>query len=260
MRVLAFFAHPDDETLMAGGTLALLARGGHEVFVLSATRGEGGERGDPPLCAQAELGAVRSRELACAVQALGARGPFFLGYRDPLVGPQGELFPFAADDGPVARRLTAWLRTARPHLLLTHGSAGEYGHPAHVQVYRVARRALAALPPTLRPAWYTALARMPDLPLEGLFNPEPAHWLVPLGEPGLAAKVRAAECHRTQHGMFRRAGAARLGRPVSVAEFIAAVPAETWRRADGASETDDGPLGQALPQARWLGPGDEQQR
>ncbi len=250
MRVLAFFAHPDDETLMAGGTLALLARAGHEVFVLAATRGEGGERGDPPLCEPEELGAVRSAELACAVRALAARGPFFLGYRDPDIGPNGELFPFAADDDAVVRRLLPWLRQVRPHLLLTHGSRGEYGHPAHVQVHRVARAALAALPPAQRPAWYTPLAYVPNVPLEGLFNPEPAHWVVSLG-PALEAKVQAALCHRTQHGLFRRAGQARLGRPVSVEAFIAAVPLETWRRADTDAEPADGPLGRALgPAAR----------
>ncbi len=251
MRVLAFFAHPDDETLMAGGTLAALARAGHEVFVLSATRGEGGERGDPPLCAQDELGAVRSRELACAVQALGARGPFFLGYRDPQVGLDGTLYPFADRDQAVAQRLMRWLRGLRPHLLLTHGSRGEYGHPAHVKVHRAAAAALEGLPPALRPAWYTPLAYLPDLPLEGLFNPEPAHWLVALDDEALAAKVRAAECHRTQHAMFQRVGQARFGRPVTVAEFIAAVPVETWRRADTDAEPPDGPLGRALgPLAR----------
>lgn len=253
MRILAFFAHPDDETLMAGGTLALLARAGHEVYVLSATRGEGGERGDPPLCEPHELGAVRSRELACAVRALAARGPYFLGYSDPPVGPDGALYPFAADDRAVARRLVPWLRHLRPHLLLTHGSRGEYGHPAHVQVYRAAGAAWRALPPALRPAWYTPLAYVPDLPLDGLFNPEPAHWRVGLDEAALEAKAQAAACHRTQHAMFRRVGQARFGRAVTVAEFVRAVPVETWHRVE-ARESAAGPLGRALgPAATFVG-------
>ena len=71
MKILAFFAHPDDETMLAGGTLALLAHSGSQVHYLSATRGEGGEVGEPPRCKVEELGQVRAEELACAVHALG---------------------------------------------------------------------------------------------------------------------------------------------------------------------------------------------
>ncbi len=49
MNILAFFAHPDDETMLCGGTLALLARAGARVHLLIATRGEGGENGEPPV-------------------------------------------------------------------------------------------------------------------------------------------------------------------------------------------------------------------
>ena len=59
MNVLAFFAHPDDETMMAGGALMMLARQGLQVHYYSATRGEGGEVGEPPLCTFEELGTVR---------------------------------------------------------------------------------------------------------------------------------------------------------------------------------------------------------
>ena len=69
--LLAVFAHPDDETFRPGGTLALLARRGVEVHVLTATRGEAGSCGDPPLCSPEELPAVRESELRCACAALG---------------------------------------------------------------------------------------------------------------------------------------------------------------------------------------------
>lgn len=64
--LLAVFAHPDDETFRPGGTLALLACGGFPVHVLTATRGEAGSCGDPPLCTSEELAAVREKELRCA--------------------------------------------------------------------------------------------------------------------------------------------------------------------------------------------------
>ena len=97
MNVLAFFAHPDDETMLAGGTLALLARQGVQVHYLSATRGEGGEAGEPPLCSLEDLGQVREEELACAVAALGGSSLDFLGYTDPRVGPDDELYAYSDD-------------------------------------------------------------------------------------------------------------------------------------------------------------------
>src|SRR3990172_7423266 len=94
MNVLAFFAHPDDEAMLAGGTLALLARSGAQVHYLCATRGEGGETGEPPVCSIEELGQVREQEMVCAVQALGGRSLTFLGYEDPRIGPEEQLFAY----------------------------------------------------------------------------------------------------------------------------------------------------------------------
>ena len=86
MNILAFFAHPDDETLLVGGTLALLARQGLQVHYLCATRGEGGELGEPPQCTRQELGDVCEQEIVRAVQALGGRSLTFLGHVDPTIG------------------------------------------------------------------------------------------------------------------------------------------------------------------------------
>ena len=82
LALLAVFAHPDDETFRCGGTLALLARRGVRVHLLTATRGEVGSCGDPPLCRPEELPAVRERELHCAYAALGIEPPRILDYRD----------------------------------------------------------------------------------------------------------------------------------------------------------------------------------
>lgn len=86
MNVLAFFAHPDDETILAGGTLAMLAENGSRVHCLSATRGEGGELGETPLCSEDELGQVRESEMVCEVGAQGRRSLTFLGYQEPRMG------------------------------------------------------------------------------------------------------------------------------------------------------------------------------
>lgn len=67
--LLAVFAHPDDESFRPGGTLSLLARRGPRVQVLTATRGQAGSCGNPPLCTPEELPAVREAELRCAALA-----------------------------------------------------------------------------------------------------------------------------------------------------------------------------------------------
>ncbi|HLV35170.1 MAG TPA: PIG-L family deacetylase, partial [Spirillospora sp.] len=71
--VVCYFAHPDDETVLAGGMIALMTQQNIRVHVVGATRGEGGELGEPPVVAdRADLGAVREAELRCAVKQLGA--------------------------------------------------------------------------------------------------------------------------------------------------------------------------------------------
>ena len=103
-KVLTIIAHPDDETMLSGGALALLARVGAEVHYLCATRGEGGEVGEPPISTREQLGAAREREMRCAVQTLGGAGVEFLEYVDPLVGENNELHPYTNDfEGLVAR-------------------------------------------------------------------------------------------------------------------------------------------------------------
>jgi LmbE family N-acetylglucosaminyl deacetylase len=129
---LAIVAHPDDETICAGGALALLASRGVDVTVACSTRGEGGVTGDPPLCRAEDLGERREAELRQAAGLLGARSVVFLGYVDPPVAP-GNLPQAAATDlTEYAGRVLNLLRSLEPDIVITHGSNGEYGHPQHV--------------------------------------------------------------------------------------------------------------------------------
>jgi len=92
--ILVISAHPDDETLFAGGTLAKFANQGHDVTILETTRGEGGEVGDPPLTTRENLGAWREQEARNAAKALGVRNIFFLPYVDPFMEINGNwVFP-----------------------------------------------------------------------------------------------------------------------------------------------------------------------
>lgn len=224
MNVLAFFAHPDDETIFAGGTLALLARQGAQVHYLCATRGEGGESGEPPLCSRQDLGAVREQELMCAVQALDGRSLTFLGYIDPPVGAEGELYPYTDDLTFLAGQVAATIRQFQAEAVITHGSRGEYGHPAHVLTHQAARIAVESLHQSddghPKPFLYTVSANFSQHPRPRLVNPDdPAHLVLDIG-PVLQVKTQAALCHRTQHALFVRRSSQEAGRRLSVPEAM----------------------------------------
>ena len=79
---MAVFAHPDDEAFGVGGTLSKYAAEGHNVYLVTATRGEAGQITEPDLATPASLPHVRERELRCACQTYGIHAPRFLGYVD----------------------------------------------------------------------------------------------------------------------------------------------------------------------------------
>lgn len=214
LRILAFFAHPDDETMFLGGTLAFLADRNAEIYYVCATRGEGGEMGDPPICSREELGSVRESELYCAVKVLGGRSINFLNYQDPQVGPDGELYSYAEDIERLVSAVRAWVDEIEPEIIITHGPDGEYGHPAHIQTHQSMMAALEGSDhkpsAVYAPAWLSRET--------GEFTPVPG--IVVETEPWLEHKINAALCHKTQHGLFLRHGSARAGRQVTIPEMI----------------------------------------
>lgn len=201
--VIAFFAHPDDETMLCGGTLALLSHLGARVHGLIATRGEGGEMGDPPLCTREDLGAFREKELRCAADALGFASLTLLDYIDPTVGPDDLLFPYTEDVDGLAARVIEEVRRWSAAAILTHGVNGEYGHPAHRLTHQAAKLAVHALADEA-PLFYTVSAAFPNHPYPRLTNADaPAHLILDV-QPLIQEKTAAALCHRTQHDLFIR--------------------------------------------------------
>lgn len=127
LKLLAVLAHPDDESLGFGGTLAKYAAEGIETYLVTATRGERGrfgqlgERADP-----AEVGRVREAELRAAAQVLGIREVSILGYPDGAVDQV---------QAPIAiRAIVAHIRRIRPDVIVTFGPDGAYGHPDHIAI------------------------------------------------------------------------------------------------------------------------------
>jgi LmbE family N-acetylglucosaminyl deacetylase len=130
--LVAFHAHPDDESLLMGGTIAKLSAAGHRVVLVTATDGAAGLAADR-FASPEELGRRRLSELEAAATVLGAARVVHLGY------PDGS-FEAAGVDGP-AKALLEVLDEEQPAVLTGYDPAGGYGHPDHVHVHRVARRA-----------------------------------------------------------------------------------------------------------------------
>ena len=225
--VLCVIAHPDDETMLTGGTLALLAAQKVEVHVVCLTRGEGGELGDPPLGTRAELGDRREAELVCAVGKLGGRSLSFLGYVDPTVGPEDTLYAPTHDLTMLTGQIAASLKQVGAQVLLTHGSNGEYGHPAHQLVHQSALLAAASLGDAA-PVVYSFAAHYALHPYPRLANADdPADVVVDVSA-FMEKKLAAALCHATQNALFVRRRSADAGRAVTVSEVL--LPEESFRR------------------------------
>lgn len=141
--LLAFHAHPDDESISSGGVLASLAADKVPVTVVTATRGEAGEihnREDADEV-QHRLGEIREAELRAALDVLGVGPPRFLGYRDSgMMGTPENQHPDAfwqADFFEAVGRLVRIIREVRPDVVTAYDPFGGYGHPDHIQVHRV---------------------------------------------------------------------------------------------------------------------------
>jgi N-acetylglucosamine malate deacetylase 2 len=229
MKALVFIAHPDDETMFAGGTIALLTRAGVLVRVVCATRGEGGEAGEPPLCTRDALGEVRSAELRCAADALGCAGVAFLSFQDPDVGTDGTLGAYAGGPEAVADALMGQLRADAYDALITHGTNGEYGHPGHVLTHRAG---LMAARQAGMQAVFTFGAHFSDHPRPRSSNHDDAADYIVDVSSVFEAKLAAAECHQTQAALFVRRPSQEAGHPVALRHALLRV--ETFHRVWGA--------------------------
>jgi LmbE family N-acetylglucosaminyl deacetylase len=140
-RLMAVLAHPDDESLGLGGTLARYASAGADVFLVTATRGDGGRfrglrPGDARHPGSEALARIREAELRAAAATLGVREVELLGY------PDGALD--RAHPGEAMGRIVAALRRLRPDVVVTFGPDGAYGHPDHIAISQLTTAAVMA--------------------------------------------------------------------------------------------------------------------
>jgi N-acetyl-1-D-myo-inositol-2-amino-2-deoxy-alpha-D-glucopyranoside deacetylase len=247
-RVLVVHAHPDDETIVTGATLATLVDAGASVTVVTCTRGELGEvmtddlaglRGDP-----AALAVHRETEIAAAMRALGVTDHRFLGepgartagllprpYRDSGMdwGPEktpvpvADLHPAAfchAEFGEIVSDLAAVVADVRPDAIVSYDADGGYGHPDHVRVNRAALRTarLAGVP-------YFAITGGSAHPEAALVSAGDA--IVVDGSAVFDRKVHALEAYRSQVRVLQTPGGPALEFPHGAVEPVTVV--ETFR-------------------------------
>ncbi len=168
--VVFLHAHPDDEALLTGGTIAGLGARGHRVVLVTATAGEAGLADRSAV----DLGLRRRDELLASALALGVARVEVLGYADSGSGPavvaarppRAGALPRLVDADPVevAERVAAILREERADVVVGYDVAGGYGHPDHRAVHEVARLAArSAGTPVLLEATVDRTALLPVL-------------------------------------------------------------------------------------------------
>jgi LmbE family N-acetylglucosaminyl deacetylase len=149
--VLAVFAHPDDESLACGGTLARLADAGARVVLMCASKGESGSSVDPALVADGDLGRVRVGELRAAAAVLGVSDVIVLDH------PDGDLrwddvAEFQAD-------IVSAIDTYRPDAVITFGEDGLYWHLDHIGVHERTYTAVKTFGATAPPLYYVTMPK-----------------------------------------------------------------------------------------------------
>lgn len=143
--LVSFHAHPDDESIATGGSMAKAADAGHRVVLVVGTRGEQGEPQEGVLDEGEALWERRVVETHASAGILGADRVEFLGYEDSgMMGEPTNDNPncfWQADVEQAAEKLAALLREVDADVLTIYDDHGGYGHPDHIQVHRVGRRA-----------------------------------------------------------------------------------------------------------------------
>ena len=201
-RILLIFAHPDDESFATAGLVRRHVESGATVALVTATRGDAGRLGDPPLCSREALPTRREAELRQAADILGIAEVHVLDHRDKHLA-----------DAPMARirgELVERIRLHRPHVVVTFDPNGMNGHPDHVAIARFTMDAVSAAadprwgsetmaPHSVQRLLWTApippwdVTRSPDL------RREPGVDFVIDIAPHRSAKAEALRSHRTQH-------------------------------------------------------------
>ena len=163
-RILSVLAHPDDEAFGMGGTLALHAMRGVEVYLACATLGEAGDIPPNFLRDHSSSAALRESELDCSADILALKQVFKLGFRDSgMAGSPDNQHPDALVARPMeeaVERIADVMRQVRPQVVLTFDPVGGYFHPDHIRVHQATVLAFERVRQELHESDPQALARL----------------------------------------------------------------------------------------------------
>ena len=201
-RILVILAHPDDESFVAAGLARRHVERGAKVVLATATRGDAGRVGDPPLCVRDALPALLEAELRRAADILGISEVHLLDYQDTRLAE--------APIDQIRGELVALIRRHRPHVVITFDPNGMNGHADHVAISRFTMDAVAAAAdprwasePTTPHLVQRLLWTSPILPWEVT---RPAVLRLEAGvdfaidiAPYRTVKAEALRAHRSQH-------------------------------------------------------------
>lgn len=196
-RLLAVFAHPDDETFLAGGTLATCAAAGWDVLLVCASRGEAGKRGPYEDSGTTDFGELRLAELKAACDALGLPSPRVLDCTDGAG---------SSCAGRAQSAIADLLKTFAPQVVVTFGPDGISGHQDHIAVHQLATTAFHEWISAVRaPAWarearlYYVLrsAAVPACCKPRGPEPPPVTTVIDIAAFG-SRKLAAVRCHHSQ--------------------------------------------------------------
>lgn len=272
-RLLFVHAHPDDETLTTGATIAHYTSRGAQVRVITCTLGEEGEViGDQwaqlAVDQADQLGGFRIAELTAALAALGVDRPRYLGgagrWRDSGMDGTPPRRRERFVDGDVTEQveaLTAAIDEFSPHVVVTYDPRGGYGHPDHIHTHRVTTAAVDAADWPVPKVYWTVMPASALAAGDALLADAPDHWIrIPLRElpfdaytddavdaalelsAHMPAKVAALRAHQTQvsvsgDGRFF-ALSNNIALPVDATEYYVLVSGEAGERDHRGWETD----------------------
>jgi N-acetylglucosamine malate deacetylase 2 len=210
MKIIFIFAHPDDETFSNGGTISKLTKNGHTVKLITATKGEAGEPGNPPITTKENIGKVREQELLNAAKILGISQIFFLGFIDGTLKniPQNKL----------QIKIMQILNKEKPDVVITFDKTGASNHPDHIAISKAAT------------ASFTKYMKKQTKHIRLYHTANPKSNIVIMQKAGIAYnafgktegtadeyittridisqffkyKVKALKCHKTQHQDWER--------------------------------------------------------
>ena len=238
--VLAVFAHPDDESLACGGTLARLSDAGARVVLLCASRGRKGYAADPALLAGGDLGSVRAAELRQAASVLGVAEVEIFDH------PDGDLR--WADEPVLLEEIVSAIRNYRPDAVITFGEDGLYWHLDHIGVHERTEDAVRTFGDAAPALYYVTIPKgvmravVDHATASGWAPPDSGFWSLVPDAFGLLArqpsfvvdvrnwvprKLKALQCHRTQMGAdnpFGQIGGADAERLLGIEQFRRAQP------------------------------------